>query len=397
MHIALKTSLIAAPVLALIACGGGTVTTTGGTAGSTGSHGTGTSMTSSTGTGGKGSSTSATSGTGGSGTSVMQACADQAHAICAEREKCSENSFYNDANYGSEADCETRAVLTCATALMAKDSSQTPAHIETCVAAYPSESCTDFYDNNPPAACIPLPGGLANGAPCGANGQCMSTFCATGPFETCGTCQPLPSVGATCYVQADCGRNLACAKAAGANAVDPGICATRVMMGGSCVTGKQPCASGLSCVGEDAMTMTPGTCQLEGTAVGAKCDTTAATEPTCNSQDGLACIPTNGRKGVGSCQTIQLVGAGKPCAELPGGTGGTFMFTSFGACEAGGQCIGPDGAKTCVAAAADGAACDNDPTVGPPCLNPAKCVTSSGDVDAGTSGKCTVPDATKCM
>ena len=122
-----------------------------------------------------------------------------------------------------------------------------------------------------------------------------------------------------------------------------------------------------------------------------------ATAPSCDPQDGLACIPTNGKKGAGKCQAIQLVAAGQPCGELPGGTGGTFMFTSFATCEDGGQCVGPDGAKACVAVAADGEACDNDPTVGKPCLSPAKCVTASGNVDAGTAGTCTIPDATKCM
>jgi hypothetical protein len=225
----------------------------------------------------------------------------------------------------------------------------------------------------------------------------MSTFCALGPWETCGTCQPLPAVGATCYAQGDCGRNLACAKAAGATNTDPGVCANRVMMGGSCVTGQKPCASGLDCVGENAMTMAPGTCQVQGGAVGAACDTTSTTAANCNPNLGLRCIPDAGtNKGPGTCQAITLVAAGMSCGVLPG----AGVFTSFAACEGGGRCV-PSGMPgvpgTCMAPAADGAACDNNEKMGPPCLSPAKCVTGNGNVDAGTAGTCTLADATKCM
>jgi hypothetical protein len=49
---------------------------------------------------------------------------------------------------------------------------------------------------------------------------------------------------------------------------------------------------------------------------------------------------------------------------------------------------------TCAAPAVDGAACDNDPSMGPPCLAPAKCVPATS---TATAGICTVPDAATCM
>ena len=77
------------------------------------------------------------------------------------------------------------------------------------------------------------------------------------------------------------------------------------------------------------------------------------------------------------------------------------FLTSGLICQAGGLCAEPlndagtaANMGTCIAPAADGAACDNDPTKGPPCLAPAKCVPTS---TSGTAGTCTVPDATKCM
>ena len=44
--------------------------------------------------------------------------------------------------------------------------------------------------------------------------------------------------------------------------------------------------------------------------------------------------------------------------------------------------------------AADGAACDNDPTIGPSCLTGAKCVVPTGS--GGTAGTCTTPNASSC-
>jgi hypothetical protein len=67
-------------------------------------------------------------------------------------------------------------------------------------------------------------------------------------------------------------------------------------------------------------------------------------------------------------------------------------------CKAGGLCVKAapnDKTGVCKTAAADGAACDNDPAIGPPCLPPAKCVVPSGS--SGTAGTCTVPNAATCM
>ena len=379
MHLASKTFALASLVLAAAACGGST----------SASSGTGGSTTSSTGsTGNATTSSTGSAGTGGSGPSAAQACADSTHAQCTERETCSLGSFLNKKTYGDEATCETRLVPSCLSSLMAKGTGQTPTKLEGCVAEYASYACTDYLDGNPPAACVPPAGTQAMGAACGASAQCASSFCAIPQYQICGTCQPLPLAGATCQVGADCGRDLACAKAATAAS---GTCAVYVASGGACLTNVNPCEAGLSCVGDDAAAATKGTCQASGATVGAPCDGSRKTLPGCNNSLGLVCIPTAAGSAVGTCKAITLVAAGAACGDI-----GAAPVTGFADCQAGAECVEAAGANTgtCKAAAGDGNACDNDPTKGPPCLAPAKCVPASA---AGTSGVCTLPDATTCM
>ncbi len=369
MQRALKTFAIIAIVLAPAACGGG----------------------GSSGTGGAASTTGTDTGSGGSTTAGTKACADEAAALCTLRDKCLPG-FEIPKLYGTLAACQSRAAQTCLNALDAKGQANTPTHVEACAAAYPSESCADLFDTTPVAACVPPAGTLATGAACGASGQCASTYCAITSTAVCGTCQPLPVAGAPCEAQADCGRDLACATSnvAGDGGVPTsGTCAAWVDTGGACLTGVMPCKEGLSCVGDVPAMMTMGTCQTAGSAVGAACQTSRKTVAGC--ADGYACIAPAGANGMGTCQAIQLVAKGAMCGNI-----GTPV-TSVAQCKASGLCqkaAPTDATGTCVAAAADGAACDNDPAIGPPCLVPAKCVVPAGS--PGTAGTCTVPNAATC-
>ncbi len=363
MHLASKMFAFGGLFLAAAACGGGS--TTGGTGNS-----------------GGGSTTS-----GSSGPSAMQACADQAHAVCSKRDACSPNSFLNNRTYGGEMACEMLIAGPCVSALMANGTAQTPAKIENCLQAYPGYMCTDFFDNNPPAACIPPSGTLATGAACGASAQCTTGYCSIPQYQVCGTCAALPVAGDNCTVTADCGRNLQCVTPTGATM---GKCAAFVASGGACLTNVAPCEVGLACVGDDEATMTMGTCKAQVTTAGGACDLDRKTMANCFFDGGLYCIPTAKGSGVGTCQAVTVVDAGMACGPV-----GAMPITGFADCHAGATCIKPTGSAvgTCTAPAANGAACDNDTTKGPPCLAPARCVPGSSTSTAGT---CTVPDATMC-
>jgi hypothetical protein len=331
------------------------------------------------------------------GPTGTKACADEAAALCELRNSCAPGSYDIKLDFGGEATCQSRTAQTCVNALDAKGTGNTSAKVEACAAAYPSEMCPDFFDSNPVTACVPPAGSLANGEACGASAQCASTYCAVTQYTVCGTCQKLPVVGATCQVQADCGRDLACATptvAVGdAGVPTSGQCALWVGLGGSCLTGFNPCQTGNSCMGDDEATMTMGTCIPAGQMVGVACDSSRKTLASCDGDIGLVCVPSAKGTTVGTCMTVSLVGAGATCGDI-----GAAPITGFANCMTSGLCkksAPTDTAGTCVSAAADGAPCDNDPSIGPPCLNPSKCVVPAGS--SGTAGTCTVPNAATCM
>ena len=318
--------------------------------------------------------------------SADQACADLARAVCAERDSCS-NGIDNTLTYGTGSQCESRMEASCEAALAVKGTAATPEDREACAQAYGSdETCSNYFENDPPASCDPPAGSGATGATCAVAAQCASAFCAVAQYQVCGTCQPMPVVGATCTVEADCGRDLACATPAGSAS---GVCATWVEQGGACLTGVNPCAPQLACVGEDVTTATHGSCVPTVGMVGSACDGSRKTAPSCDGDIGLACIPGGSNTKIGTCQMIALVGAGQPCGDLGGPP-----TTSVAGCAAGGMCVkaaATDRAGTCVAPAADGSPCDS--ALGPPCLAPAKCVPTSS---TGTAGTCTLPYVAAC-
>lgn len=366
-----KTFTLAAMLLASAAC----------SAGGTGSVGTG------TGGSGTSSSTTGTGGAGGAGPTAEQACADLAKATCAKRDACS-SGFQISRLFGDLGTCEARTAALCVANLGAVGTGQTPTKIEACVAAYADFACVDFFDSAPPEACVPPAGEGATGAPCTTSSQCASTFCDATANVICGSCQPLPVAGASCAVQADCGRDLGCARLATAAA---GVCAPWVEQGGACLAGAKPCKAGLSCVAEDLMTSTSGTCQPAGAAIGAACDGSRKTMPGCDNNLGLVCIPAMKGSAVGTCQAIQIVVAGATCGDI-----GSKPITGFSVCGGSALCtkvMASDPTGTCVAPAADGAPCDIDPTKGPPCLAPSKCVIKDA---MGTAGTCSAPEVGAC-
>ena len=329
-----------------------------------------------------------------SGNGGTQACATEAQAICAARDRCSLDTFLNDYDYGGDAACVTRTQITCDNALAAKGTGTTAATIAACTAAYPTYACADYFDDNPPSACVPPVGMLANGAACGASAQCQSTFCATGAFAVCGKCAALPAAGAACQVNADCGRNLDCVKPAGASTMTMGVCTAWAASGAACLTNKTPCAAGLACVGDDTTTGATGTCQAAGSTVGAACDASRKTAPNCNADLGLVCIPAMKGSEVGTCKAITLAMQGAMC-----GYTGSAPVTGYVDCQEG-LCQRPTNdagvealAGACVALVSDTGACSLA-AGSPGCITPAKCVPSSAGAMTGT---CTVPNAASCM
>jgi hypothetical protein len=99
----------------------------------------------------------------------------------------------------------------------------------------------------------------------------------------------------------------------------------------------------------------------------------------------LACLGPAGNK---TCQQVAYVPASSACATLADGSRaaciGADCFTATASAAV------TDTNATCVARAADGAACDTQ--LGPLCTTPARCVTTAGS----TAGVCTVPSGSLC-
>jgi hypothetical protein len=296
------------------------------------------------------------------------ACQTLAQARCQRLAACSAADLAK--RYPDEATCEMRVQINCLASVGAADTGASAMTVDACAASLPDEACAAFLGADVTDACEPAMGTRANGAACEFSGQCASTYCAVPTDGWCGQCAAVPQVGDSC-ADTPCAPNQVCVGATT-------TCQVAVAMGGAC-SADLPCAGGTACVGANAQTGVMGSCTAQPTTVGAACDHRRQTAPDCDVDAGVVCDATTSQ-----CVAQPIVAAGMPCGDVAG------VPTR---CAAGGTCVKPAGSQqgTCVAPAADGAACDT--TAGPGCLFPAKCVpTSTG----GTAGTCTLPADPTC-
>ena len=246
------------------------------------------------------------------GPEAAQACGALADALCAKLVSCS--PFALGALYGDASTCRQRLTLGCLPKFGAPGTSATAAMATACAQALPALSCATFAKGDFGAACAAQPGALGNGAACGDDAQCASTFCARAPDAICGICAATTPVGAACV---------------------HGACSA----GTVCPAGRSTCLAPVAGQVGDACT----------------------TLEQCDLGNGVGCNTTSGR-------CIMLT------QTAPGGTCGasSLIATSFAVCPASGSCSALING-TCSAAATDGAACSTAST-GPACLPPARCV-----------------------
>jgi hypothetical protein len=301
----------------------------------------------------------------GSAASADAACDASATAQCALEWKCS--AFDAQSRWPDQATCVARTKAQCLASLAAPSTGATPASVQACASARAGEACADFFASNPPAACHAQSGALADGQACAFNAQCKSAFCRTAKGAACGTCGAAAKLGESCATFG-CDYGLTCESTLQK-------CVIPAASGAPC-DATTPCAAGLSCVGATGTKV--GACQPAGATVGAACDEKDLTAPRCAQIDGLRCATKTKL-----CVGIALVPANAPCGALGDG--------SFASCAAGGVCKLAAGTAqgTCVAAAADGQACDATGSNGPGCAAPARCVGT-------TTTTCAVASAAAC-
>ena len=268
------------------------------------------------GAGGKADSGAPDASTGTDAGDGQQACVTFADAYCAKLQTCS--TFVMSVAYGDLATCKARWILNCTPNFGAPGTSATPARTTTCAQSIGALSCTTFLSGDLGTACAVAPGTVAQGAACGDDAQCASTFCARAPTAACGTCQPVTMAGDPC-VQSSC--------SVSTNTVCPAGKTTCVKP----VAGKV----GDACVGHEQ----------------------------CDVGHQVGCNPTNSK-----CIALTLATAGGTC-------GADSIFpTSVAVCPASGTCSASLSGK-CSAVGMDGASCSTADT-GTHCMPPARCVAS---------------------
>jgi hypothetical protein len=301
----------------------------------------------------------------------MTACAAEATANCAKREQCQDKGATRE--FGGMDACTTRLTASCVAALAAPGQGNNPTAVTACAATITAATCAAYLD--PAGVCPQQKGTGADGSACAYAGQCSTGFCATPYGAACGVCAELPKAGD------------ACGSGCGAQALScdhtTGTCLAIVAVGAKC-DATNLCGPSADCVGADAKTMTQGTCTAEGEMAGAACDNTSKTAARCDRNAGLACNAMTKM-----CEAMPTATAGAVCGADK--KTGTVTECSGGTCET------PAGAAqaTCVAYAADGAACDTNN--GPVCTPQASCIGMAGAAGgSGVTGTCQLPSATAC-
>ena len=263
--------------------------------------------------------------------SPAQACDAHIGAVCNLLQRCA--GFSAQINYGDVATCRARNRIGCEETFSAKGVTFLAEQMSTCAASFAGLSCQDLFSDNLPAACDFPAGTLPNGSVCGDE-QCQSGACRM--TSACGTCAATVPAGSSCANGERCADGLKCAS--------NGMCVSPGAAGAPCGV-SLPCKSPLACRN--------GTCSAASAAGGA-CNQSSDCDPTA----GLLC---NG----GTCQAVSFADAGQPCGFIAGGV--TL-------CRASGFCrmVQGQASGTCVAAAADGATCND--LSGPSCMPPAACI-----------------------
>jgi hypothetical protein len=300
-----------------------------------------------------------------------QACQAYASARCAKWQSCEPANV--KADFADATTCVAREKEVCLNSISAPGTGNTPASMTACAAAYTNWSCPDWANSIVPEPCKIQPGSKAKGNPCIFSAQCASGYCSIPRGATCGACDDLPQVGTRCVAGNSCaGNGLYCDGVTG-------TCQAQVMTAGAfCDAGS--CGYLLDCVAP--LDGGAGTCMPLGTEVDAGCFGSQHDAPYCASQFGFVCLKNH-------CQQELFAFAGSACAY-------NSSTNSYTRCTAGSTCVAGDGGSTCVAAAAEGFACDT--ALGINCITPARCVATNGAATTGQIiGTCQLQSGVTCQ
>lgn len=295
------------------------------------------------------SSSSSTSSSG--GTSNPTDCAATADALCSYLQRCVPVVF--GLGFSDLASCKTRGELACSIDKQSPGAGVVGPACATDLKALACSGTTVIA----PASCR-TKGTLTDGATCENDLQCTSGACvkAPGAASPCGTCTARAAVNGSCANGVKCDWDLVCA--------DGNVCKVPNQKNEACTRGS--CIGPYRCVG--------GTCK-DPVALDGACNQVTTDDDPCDGTKLLFCQRTAPAAPPGTCKAIVVASASQACG---------VVNQQLVVCGPGTSCEGPNGNKTCVAKAADNAACDTN--LGPSCSDPAEC----------SNGKCTLPPADRC-
>jgi hypothetical protein len=277
-------------------------------------------------------------------------CDKLAKALCDRFDACSR---YIPVAFGDVATCVAHVTASCDRALVAPGVSVTQGDLDACAAAQTATACEDLFANRPPAACK-KPGTLADGAPCGSDGQCSSAHCRK-PTKgaNCGTCGKVAAANELCARDEDCSPGLVCNS--------DKKCAAKGKEGEVC--GVNDCAYGLKCFS--------GKC-TKTLAEGDPCTRAADQSDAC---DLVRKLDYCGFGAGAKCEPLTLATKkGDACGIVSG----KFILCAYEA-----RCTGGVIPGVCEAPRGEGAPCNDTDAK---CREPYTC----------DQNKCILPDPAKC-
>jgi hypothetical protein len=237
----------------------------------------------------------------------------------------------------------------------APGASSTAEQRKACTTTIAPGTC-DLIRYDGPPRCFFGPGSKAVGKGCAWHSQCAGRHCEAQSGSLCGTCGEIGQVGDGC-TPTSCAAGLACVLDSAAKSYR---CIARAKAGEACTANSKyetVCAHGLVCAGNQRV------------AAG---DLGAACRPVpCNHDIGLDC-----HKQTKLCTAIPMGAPGASCNTV-GISNDTYRECRDGLCVN----RNDRGNGTCMAYAADGAACDA--WSGPACRPPARCVAKTCAIVAG--------------
>ena len=275
------------------------------------------------------------------GPTVAEVCDYGIRAYCAKYFSCA--PFSGRVVWGDEETCRAHMRPQCLVTLAAPGISYGTGEYLACMQKHETAACEAFFMGT---VCEFPVGTLAKGAGCAYHAQCSSGFCELGD-GLCGKCADPLGEGAPCT--RSCPLGMACVGS-------PKKCAKYRPRSALCAP-DAPCAQPLVCAA--------GVC-TDGATSGA-CDPTGAAGNPCSGHKGYYC-PTSL-----TCTAYVVVKAGEVC-----GYPDPYRY-----CSVGSLCNASVGG-TCIAPAADMAACNTANSIG--CVSPSTCV----------DGFCKQRDPTEC-